>query len=226
METRLSTQLDLNNINFHTTSLCIQGREIKDYSDLLNLKKLTKLELVSTKYFDFSIIENLTNLTSLRLNGITTITDLNFLESLTNLTELILETPAGWDGSGKTITYNSLSPLRKCKKLKSIKMFDIQFLEDGLKPLFGIKSLIEIVTRNTFLTYEFAKLELNRPDIVCEYAKPYFQHHFEFYKCKKCDYYKIEFSGVDLKRRIFCKNCNSKKVEELTKRYYEIQQSE
>ncbi|MFN6077317.1 MAG: hypothetical protein ACK46Y_17315 [Fluviicola sp.] len=226
METQLSTQFDLDNINKDTSDLYIKGSEIRDFSILINLKKLTKLELLSTKYFDFSLIENMKNLTSLRLNGITTITNLDFLKSLTNLTELILETPASWDGSGKTVVYNSLSSLSKCEKLKSIKMFDIQFLEDGLKPLYGIKSLKEIVTRNTFLTYEFAKLELNRPDIVCKYAKPYFQHHLEFYKCKKCNEFKIEFSGVDLKRRVFCKKCNLKKIEELTKRYYEIQISE
>ncbi len=225
MPTYITEQIELNNIDIDSSSLRLKGNGIKDFSILLKLNNLTELELLSTKHFDISIIEKLTKLTSLRLNGILTITDLTFLKPLTNLTKLTLETPVGWDGSGKTIKCNSLSPLRFCNKLNHITILDIMFANDGLNPLFEIKSLTEIVTRNTFTTYDFAKLELHRPDIICDHAGPYIQHTIEFYKCKKCGDYKIEFSGIDLKRRVFCKNCNRQKVVDLTRRYYEIQKT-
>ena len=156
----------------------------------------------------------------------TKVTNLEPISALENLKVLSILTIPGWDGSGKRIHYESLSPLSGLKKLEYLRTIDTEFLNDGLRPLLTIKSLAEFVTRNNYTTSDFALLEKFCPDINCKRAHAYYQWEgYEFRRCKKCGEFKVEFSGKDIARRVFCLNCNSKKVEELIERYNRIQES-
>ncbi|WP_133242811.1 hypothetical protein [Pontibacter virosus] len=108
------------------------------------------------------------------------------------------------------------------ESLTELRLLDIHVTESGFQPVLSLKGLKRIVTNNTFTTYDFAELNIFRPDIECEYAAPYRIREIEYFKCKKCGAYKMEFSGNDLQRRTFCPNCNKKKVIELTERFTEI----
>lgn len=200
--------------------LYASGRKI---GSLSFLKKFTQLKALYLHSFKVSTLDDLSELKHLEilvLENVGNGANLDPLSNLQNLRELILQTPPGWDGSGKKIIYKSLKSLENLKKLKRLTAFDVFFEEDGFQPLYRIPSLKVLDTKNSFTTKEFAKLALNRPDIKCAYAHPYREWEgFEYMKCKKCGNFKVEFSGVDLKRKNFCLQCDSKKCAELIERF-------
>jgi hypothetical protein len=226
MKATVNKIIGIDHIDKEVTELRIFERKIEDVNFLKDFRKIENLYLGYIKTENLNFIKNLNTIEKLVLYGVNSIQDISPIADLENLKELEMTTIAGWDGSGKKIHYETLQPLTNLKKLESLKTIDIEFSQDGLSPLIPVKSLKHFITRNSFTTSDFALLERYRPDIKCEYAHAYrVREGNEYYKCKKCGAYKVEFSGKDLSRRVFCLNCNEKKVNELTKRYIEIQQN-
>jgi len=213
---------DLKSISKSTTSLNVRGHKAKDLSILADFKNLKELQIRTFKGKDLSFLNELKDLKSLILENVTTDNELENLKDLTGLEELTLQTPVGWDGSGKKITYKSLKPLSGLENLIELRLLDIESTESGFQPLFNLQKLKKVVTHNTFTTYDFAELNAVRPDIECDYAAAYRIRKIEYFICNKCGTYKLEFSGKDLIRRTFCPNCNEKKVTELTERFTAI----
>ncbi|MCB9334455.1 MAG: hypothetical protein H6574_25695, partial [Lewinellaceae bacterium] len=149
------------------------GRKIGSLNFLKKFTRLKELYLHSFKVGTLDDLSELKNLEILALENVGNGANLGPLSKLQNLRELILQTPPGWDGSGKKIIYKSLKPLKELQKLERLTTFDVYFEEDGLQPLFRLPSLIEFNTKNSFTTQEFAKLAAHRPDITCVYAHPY-----------------------------------------------------
>lgn len=224
--TWLHTIEELNALHEQTEILYVSGRSIKSLTFVNRFKHLKELYLHSFKAGDLANLKASTNLKILVLENVDNGADLDPISNLQNLEEFVLQTPTGRDGSGKRIRYKSVKPLEKLKNLKKLTTLDVIFDEDGLSPLYNIGSLSEFNTTNTFTTEAFAKLNLHRPDINCAYANPYRKWEgFEFYKCKKCNAFKVEFSDSDLKARTFCLNCNRKKSEELIGRFEKFKRS-
>jgi len=168
-------------------------------------------------------IGSLGGLSKLELTDVGSGTNLDPISQLENLEELSLQTPPGWDGSNKTIKYKSLEPQTKLRNLKELTLLDVVFDFDGLKPIVRIESLVRLTTRNKFTTAEFAALAKYKPKLDCEYTKPYrMWDGVEYYRCSNCGQMKVEFSGVDLKRRVFCLSCNKAKCDELMERFDKI----
>lgn len=214
---------ELKTIPKDTTELWVRGRKIKNLDFLNDFKEVKKLFLSSIKTNNLYPISSLKHLTHLELTNVGNGSDLNAISQLNNLEELILQTPSGYDGSGKVIKYLSLKPISDLSNLKELTLLDVVFEQDGLKPLLNLKSLTHLTARNKFSTEDFAKIDKYRPDVQCEYANPYNTWDgYEFYRCNKCGEKKVEFSGVELKRRVFCPHCNKKKFEELLERYNQI----
>ena len=195
--------------------------------DIVNIEKLDKdieeLEISGNKIISIDFLKYFNDIKYLKIIGMNKIKDLSPLKYLQELVKLDIMTTPGWDGSGKRLYYETLKPISNLTKLECLRTIDIEFLNDGLKPLCKIKTLKEFITRNNYTTEDFIILEYYRPDIECKYAHLYREWEgYEYYKCKKCGTYKIEFSGKELSRKIFCKNCNKNKIKELTERYNEI----
>jgi hypothetical protein len=216
----IDTKEELDKIDLSSAEIKLSGKKIKDFNHLRDFENLKRLTLNSVVIENLELIGGLKSLEYLGLTNTANGQDLEPLINLTELKELILQTPPGWDGSGKKIVYKSLKPLSNLRELQSLTLLDIVFEEDGLEPLYDLDSLVKLETRNTFTTKDFAKLGVEKPDLDCRYTRPYtIWDGFEWYKCKTCGQMRVEFSGVDLKRRIFCLNCNSKKCQELINRY-------
>ena len=214
---------ELNELRKSVDELWIRGNKIKSLEFLNDFPMLNRLFLSSIKTNDLIPIGSLRGLSKLELTNVGNGANLNPISQLDNLEELSLQTPPGWDGSAKIIRYKSLEPLTKLKKLKELTLLDVVFDFDGLKPILRMESLIRLTTRNKFTTTEFATLSKYKPTLDCEYAKPYrVLVGFEYYRCKICGQMKVEFSGIDLKRRVFCPNCNKTKCDELVERFNKI----
>ena len=211
---------ELNRLNNSINELWIRGRKFKNLDFLYSFPKLKKLFLSSIQTDDLNPIGSLIKLTHLELTNVGNGSSLQPISQLEYLKELILQTPTGWDGGSKVVRYESLKPFSNLERLKNLTLLDVVFNIDGLEPLINIKSLSQLTTRNKFTTKEFAKLSKYRPEIECRYTQPYATWEgYEYYRCKKCKSMKVEFSGVDLKRRVFCLNCNKTKCEELIERF-------
>jgi len=199
------------------------GGRIEDLATIEKTDKDTEeLFICGSKFFDIEFLKEFKNLKYLKMLGMNKIKDLTPLKYLENLTHLKIMTWPSWDGSGKRIYYETLEPISSLNQLEYLWATDIEFLNDGLKPLYKIKSLKNFISMNNYTTEDFALLAYYRPDIECIYACAYRELEFEYCLCKKCGTYKIEFSGKEIPRKIFCKNCNKNKVRELTERYNEI----
>jgi hypothetical protein len=206
----------------NATVIDVKCHKIKDLSIFAEFKKLQKLKIRTFQGKDLAFLKKLQALKSLVLENVVTENELEDLRNLSGLEELTLQTPVGWDGSGKKLEYKSLKPLSGLESLIELRLLDIMVNDTGFQPVFNLKNLRKIVTNNTFSTYNFAELSAFRSDIECEYATAYRIREIDYFKCKKCGTYKLEFSGIDLPKRTFCPNCNKKKVEELTERFNDI----
>jgi hypothetical protein len=214
---------ELNKLNKSIDELWVRGTKIKSLKFLSHFPGLIRLFLSSIKTDNLDALRSLKKLKYLELTNVGSGASLQPISELDSLEELILQTPAGWDGSSKTIRYDSLKPLIKLKSLKNLTLLNVTFDFDGLKPLINIESLSELTTRNIFTTEEFAVLSKYKPKLDCRYTQPYTTWEgVEYYRCKTCGGMKVEFSGVDLKRRVFCLNCNKAKCEELIERFNKI----
>ncbi len=215
--------LEIKKIRKDTTELWVRGPKIKDLNFLNDYPNVKKLFLSTIKTDYLTPISKLKDLIHLELTNVGNGTNLDFISHLNKLEILRLQTPVGWDGSGKVIKYISLNPLSNLRKLKELTLLDVVFENDGLEPLIKIKSLSQLTTRNRFTTRDFAKLAKYKPDLNCQYTQPYTTlEGYEYYQCKRCKETKVEFSGIDLKRRVFCPNCNESKYKELIERFYRI----
>jgi len=217
-------QLDkLNRINKGTEELWVSGQKIKELTFLKDFRNLKKLFLRSFKTTNLSPLKSLKELKHLELTNVGNGGNLEAISHLTSLQELIIQTPPGWDGGSKRLSYDSLAPLRNLENLVSLTLLDVLFTNDELTPLTHLKSLDQLDTRNTFTIAAFVELSISQPKLKCRYTKPYtIWEGVEYYRCKKCGSMKVEFSGIDLKRRVFCLNCNKKKTDELVVRFNEI----
>jgi hypothetical protein len=214
---------ELKNLKKDIEELEVAGPKIKNLDFLYEFPKIKKLSLHSIKTNDLTPIASLKNITNLALTNVGNGASLQPLSQLTSLKELILQTPPGWDGSSKHVKYMSLQPLTNIEGLKDLTLLDVVFEMDGLEPLIKIKSLSQLTIRNKFSTKDFAKLAKFKPELNCRYTQPYTTWDgFEYYRCNKCGGMKVEFSGIDLKRRVFCLNCNKNKCDELIERFYRI----
>tara|TARA_B100000809_G_C14926479_1_gene455349 strand:+ start:59 stop:751 length:693 start_codon:yes stop_codon:yes gene_type:complete len=222
----IETYEELEKVDSSILELSVKSREIKGLDFLARFERLQTLDLNSIKTDSLDKIGKLKSLKILRLTNIGNGSNLNPLANLTNLEDLIIQTPPSWDGGSKRIGYESLEPLSHLNKLKKLSLFDIQFKTDGLNPLCKLTGMKELLIRNQFTTFDFAELSIHLPDLKCQYTKPYtIWKGFEYYRCKKCNEMKVEFSGVDLKRRVFCLNCNKKRTDELIERFYEVKKT-
>ena len=213
---------EINFLKRNIQELDVYCRKIDDLSILNEFTNLKELQIRSFRAPEFPFSKSLVDLETLILENVSMDNSLTSLKPLKNLRQLTLQTPVGWDGTGKKLIYSSLDPLNHLERLEEITLLEIIIEENGFTPLFNLKNLKRVNTHNTFTTKEFAELSLKRPDISCEYSKAYRVKEKEYNRCVKCGNFKVEFSGIGIKRRVYCPICHKKKFQELTSRFEEI----
>lgn len=147
--------------------------------------------------------------------------DLSPIASLKKLRVLSLSTIPGWDGSGKTLSVDSFSPLIALTNLRYFCVLDVIPLKDGVDPLTKLKTL-EIISlaRKYYQLEHFAKIKASLPHL--KGLEPIKQMNFRS-DCKKCkNYPKLYLGGAKPGSQSYvCPKCNTKSINKHLLRWQE-----
>lgn len=191
-------------------TLRIRGKKVRDFSPLLSMKDLRKLEVFNFAHGDMGLLGRLHWLKSLLLDHVPQVHELNELSKLVQLQDLSLCSLASWDASGKTFRFKTLRPLQKCTQLRKLAFMKVTVEEDGLKPLHGLHNLRVFQTDNTFSLEDFALMAGALPKCKGDYLVPFHQPYYSP-SCTRCGRSKIQLSGVRRGGSV-CANCNAARV--------------
>ena len=213
---------DLAETNVSSKRLCLSGKKFKNLTDLKSFTQLEELILNSIKLNDFGFLINLKSLNSLTLENVTSLKDneLRDIGHLCNLEELVIQTPPGWDGSGKYLIYKDIEWIVNLKKLQRLILLDVRFESKDLSLVLNLSLLEELTIDGKHNRKQIAEIDSNFPKLDFNFKNGYKRWDgFEYKRCEKCNNYKIEFAGSELKRRVLCQQCQSEKVNKLILEY-------
>ena len=147
----------------------------------------------------------------LKIQGAFQVRDLAPLASLTTLRGLLISTPPGSDGSGRTIDVASLAPLTALTALESLILMNVQPRDGDVAVLGRLTHLRELDVSGPAFTLEvYAALAVALPGVQGRCLSPYFIiENLAF--CRKCRAQQVILVGAPPRARKFlCPTCQAK----------------
>lgn len=195
---------------------------VRDWSALSRLGNLQHLSICNFKNADLSLLGKLKQLRRLELRDVPQMTDLNVFGQLAKLEFLELQIPmtsAIFNGKGNNCFIESLAPLTRLRRLKSLTLTGVRVTHGGLRPLESIRSLRECFPDNIFPVEECARFAAHRPDVKFSFDRPTWK--LQHLICRKCQSKCVGLSG-SLRRRWGCVRCDAARISEHVKLFRQL----
>jgi hypothetical protein len=138
------------------------------------------------------------------------------LAALRGLEILTISTPPSWDASRKCLEVESFDSLRRLAGLRALSLTGVRPMQDGLRPLQGMKGLrrLEISHVYDFGLEDYAELAAHLPATAGACLQPCFSMGFAM-PCRKCGRQTVFLTGPKPRsRRYLCVVCDRARLEE------------
>jgi hypothetical protein len=155
-----------------------------------------------------------TDLQVLKMQGGAKLHDLEPLATMISLRELVLSTPTGSDGSGRTINVASYAPLARLTRLERLGLHGVRPRDLDLSSIAEMRHLraLEIGGVKEFGLEHFARLSAALPETEGRTLRP-FAHIPGWTPCQKCRGEVVILNGAAPRSRKFvCQRCHAKLV--------------
>ncbi|UFZ02793.1 hypothetical protein LQG66_26485 [Bradyrhizobium ontarionense] len=123
------------------TALKIWSCSFRSFSSLSSFPNLRELTILAYPDPSFDHIAQCSKLVSLSVCHFPNAHDLAPLQRLSNLVSLSLATLPSWDSSGKVQAIDALEPLARIDALQHLELFGVRPLDRSLSPLKSCKNL-------------------------------------------------------------------------------------
>jgi hypothetical protein len=187
--------------------------------DLEPLRSLERLDVLgvdgATKFESLDWLRHMGSLLELRLQGLPRVNSLEPLCALTKLNAL--------DVSGSMWTrmkVESFACLSDLRELRVLYLTNIQCLDGSLDVLAGLPNLKKLHIAGFYGWEEFARLSGLRPDIECDWFKPFVL--FEHQACKACGSELVMLTGK--RQPTICPQCNASRLQKHVHRFSRVAQ--
>jgi hypothetical protein len=169
------------------------------------------LSILDYRLDSFAPLEAFRGLEVLKIQGALQVRDLAPLASLTTLRELVISTPTGSDGSGRTIDVASLAPLTALTALERLILMNVEPLDGDVAVLGRLTHLRELDVSGPAFTLEvYAGLAAALPGVEGRCLSPYFVIKGIGF-CRTCKAQQVLLVGAPPRARKFlCPTCQAK----------------
>jgi hypothetical protein len=172
------------------------------------------LTVMSYRLDGFEPLQAFRDLAVLKIQGAAKVHDLTPLASLNTLRELVIATPTGSDGSGRTIDVASYAPLTALVTLERLALLSVRPLDRDLAVIGRMPHLRELQVSGVpeFTLEDYARLSVALPGTESRDLVPYCVIK-GIGSCRKCQAQQVLLNGTPPRaRRWLCTICQAKAI--------------
>jgi hypothetical protein len=197
---------------FHPDAHVVTNPSASDLGRVAKEVAPPRLTVMDYRLHGFEPLRAFRDLAVLKVQGAAKVRDLAPLASLTTLRELVIATPTGSDGSGRTIDVASYTPLTALTALERLVLIAVRPLDGDLAALGRMTHLRELQVSGVpeFTVEDYARLAVALPDTESRDLAPYCVIKGIGF-CKKCRAQQVLLTGAPPRaRKWLCPTCQAK----------------